>query len=178
MSLAFGVLLRVQHGLSLHVSDYLQDPALGLAATLGQYGVRPPDPMPALRLYDEPPAQTPSYYRFGDVSISSYGTARTPHYVIDQDLEAYADVVQGRALAVVMAEVIERSLAPRDEAGEPIFASDALQLRESDGSHSESDITVIDMVPTSWQVSTALEGRVYLAQITYQITATATPPAA
>lgn len=111
MSGSSGALLQIQHALVSRFNAFASGPS-GVVATFARYGLEVPLDPPPVRLYDEPPAGFPSYYRIGNASVDIETGDGRLLWSIDQELEVHVDPVRGRASALVMGDVLERAFEP------------------------------------------------------------------
>lgn len=177
-----GAVLRLQRALVNRFSTYAND-ADNIEAIYTAYGLLPPTPPPAPRLYDEPPAGVASYWRLGDASTEIETGSGRLLWIVDQEIESHADPVQGRAVALVMSDIVERAFLARQVEIDPMdhphqgaglyldawAAPDALVLdtdpEDSKGVR-QSPIVVIDATQTDSSIGYAASG------LTYQIVST------
>lgn len=108
---ASGALLRIQKALVSRFTTYVS--AIDLPGRFAMYNLLVPDPLPSLTMFDEPRAGISNYFRIGDASCSVETGADRLLWSISQDIEAHVDPVRGRALVLVMGEIIELAFEPR-----------------------------------------------------------------
>ena len=116
---ASGALLRVQRALVIRFADYVGG-AAGMQEAFSRYGLRPLDPLPHPVLYDEPRSGMSSYFRLGNASVDVETGSGRLLWSIDQEIEAHADPVRGRAVALAMGDLIELAFAPRRPEHDPV----------------------------------------------------------
>ena len=112
MSGVSGAMLQIQASLVNWFHRFAIDEDVGVAATLGWYGLEAPTDPPPVTLYDEPPAGLASFYRIGNASVDIETGDGRLLWSIDQELEAHVDPVRGRAAVLAMSDVLERAFAP------------------------------------------------------------------
>lgn len=182
---ASGVLLLVQRSLVRRFSEFAAGED-GIEEAFRRYGLEVPVPAPDPRLYDEPRAGSPAFFRLGDASVTVETLSGTLIWTIDQELEAHVDPVRGRASALAMGDVIERAFRPRSpevdpedapHSGiglylEPWLALGSLSLPE-DGAFDGliPPIRVTDMTQTGSRIGYSEAGLTYQVITTWNIVA-------